>query len=219
MQLQADLLGIARRGGRRARDDRARRRRARGRPRGPRGRRQPSTSRNSAATRWRRCARSGGTGSNGPKPFPALNENSKRTLRNRVHSSGVTHERGRRERGRRQWQARAGAVRDPACDRGTGRDARAGARVPALRRPPADRGRARAREDTHDQDDRRRAGREVPARAVHARPRAVGSHRDAHLPPRPHRVRDGARPRLLQLPARRRDQPRARRRCSRRCSK
>ena len=68
--------------------------------------------------------------------------------------------------------ARAGALRDPPRDRRAGRDARAGARVPARAGPSPDRGRSRAGEDADDQDDRRRARRHVRARPVHARPRA-----------------------------------------------
>ena len=49
----------------------------------------------------------------------------------------------------------------------------------------------------------------VRARPVHARPRPVRPRRHAHLPPGRGHVRHRARPGLLQLPARRRDQPRA----------
>ena len=106
--------------------------------------------------------------------------------------------------------ARGGARRGQAGDRRPGRDARARARLPRRRRPPPDRGRARAREDADDQDDRGRARRHVPARPVHARPRAERSRRHADLPARHGRLRHRGRPGLLQLPARRRDQPRAR---------
>ena len=104
----------------------------------------------------------------------------------------------------------ARALRDPARDRRPGPDAGAGARVPALRRPPADRGRARPREDADDQDRRRGARRHVPPHPVHARPRAERPRRHARLPPRHGDVRHGAGPGVLQLPPRRRDQPRAR---------
>ena len=57
---------------------------------------------------------------------------------------------------------------------------------------------------------RRRARRLVQAPAVHARPRAGGPRRHAHLPAGHRRLRHRARPGVLQLPARRRDQPRAR---------
>ena len=67
-------------------------------------------------------------------------------------------------------------------------------------------------EDAHDQDDRCRTWRHVPPRSVHARPRSLRSCRHACLPSGPRRVRHRAWPGLLQLPARRRDQPRARRR-------
>ena len=50
----------------------------------------------------------------------------------------------------------------------------------------------------------------VRARPVHARPRSLRPRRHAHLPRRGRDVRHRARPRLLQLPARGRDQPRAR---------
>ena len=106
--------------------------------------------------------------------------------------------------------ARGSPVRDPPRDRGPGRHARAGARLPARARPPADRGRAGPREDAHREDDRQRARRHLPARPVHARPRALGPRRHAHLPRRLGHLRHGAGARLLQLPARRRDQPRAR---------
>ena len=86
---------------------------------------------------------------------------------------------------------------------------RAHVRRPARARAPPHRGRPRPREDADDQDDRRRPRRHLPARPVHARPRALGPRRHARLPARPHRVRHRARPRLLQLPARGRDQPRA----------
>ena len=62
------------------------------------------------------------------------------------------------ERTRRARDRRAGALRDPPRDRRAGPDARARARVPALRRPPPHRGRARAREDADHQDDRRALG-------------------------------------------------------------
>src|SRR5256886_11409023 len=55
----------------------------------------------------------------------------------------------------------------------------------------------------------RRARRVLPTRAVHAGSRSVGSRRHARLPARSRGVRHRARPGLLQLPARRRDQPRA----------
>ena len=112
-------------------------------------------------------------------------------------------------RGRGHGQAGAGALRDQAGDRGPGGDAGAGARLPARRRPRADRGRAGAREDADDQDDGGGARRVVQPRAVHAGSRPVGSRRHARLPAGPQRVRDGARAGLLQLPARGRDQPRA----------
>ncbi len=81
------------------------------------------------------------------------------------------------------------------------------ARMPAGARPSADRGRSRPREDADDQDDGRRARRLVRPGAVHARPRPVRPRRNADLPRRRRLVRHRARPRLLQLPARRRDQP------------
>ena len=56
----------------------------------------------------------------------------------------------------------------------------------------------------------RGARRAVPARAVHAGPRAVRPRRHAHLPAGHGPLRHRARPGLRQLPARRRDQPRAR---------
>ena len=65
------------------------------------------------------------------------------------------------------------------------------------------------RQDAHDQDRRRRARRLVQAAPVHARPRAGRPRRHAHLPRRHGRVRHRARAGVLQLPARRRDQPRA----------
>ena len=77
-------------------------------------------------------------------------------------------------------------------------------------RPPPDRGRARSREDAHDPHRGTRARRHVPAHPVHARPRAGRPRRHAHLPPEHGHVRHRARPGLLQLPARGRDQPRAR---------
>ena len=55
-----------------------------------------------------------------------------------------------------------------------------------------------------------RARRDVPAPAVHARPRARGPRRHAHLPPRHGHLRHRARPGVLQLPAGGRDQPRPR---------
>ena len=82
--------------------------------------------------------------------------------------------------------------------------------LPARRRPPADRGRPGPREDAGDQDDGLRARRLVLAHPVHAGPRPERPRRHPDLPPRQARVRDRARPGLLQLPARRRDQPRAR---------
>ena len=78
------------------------------------------------------------------------------------------------------------------------------------RRPPPDRGRARSREDPDGEDDRGRARRDVQAHPVHARPRSVRPHRHAHLPAGQRDLRHRARPGLLQLPARGRDQPRAR---------
>ena len=72
-----------------------------------------------------------------------------------------------------QRSARVRAVRDQARHRRSGRDARARAGVPARRRSSPARGRARSREDPDHQDHRRRSRRHLPARAVHARPRAV----------------------------------------------
>ncbi len=105
---------------------------------------------------------------------------------------------------------RGGARRDQARHRGPGGDARARARLPRRRRPPPDRGRAGPREDPDDQDDGGGARRLVQAGAVHARPRAVRPRRHPCLPPRHGRVRHRDRAGLLQLPPRRRDQPRAR---------
>ena len=53
-------------------------------------------------------------------------------------------------------------------------------------------------------------GGTLPAGAVHARPRPVRPRRHAHVPRRQGRLRHRARAGLLQLPPRRRDQPRAR---------
>ena len=65
------------------------------------------------------------------------------------------------------------------------------------------------REDADDQDDRGGARRLVLAHPVHARPRPLRPRRHAHLPGRRGHLRHRARPGVLQLPARRRDQPRA----------
>jgi len=92
-----------------------------------------------------------------------------------VHSLGKPELGGIRGRG--GGQARTSAVRDPAGHRRPGGDARARARLSALSWSRVDRGCAGTREDADDQDDRRRARWLVPARAVHARPRAVGSGR------------------------------------------
>ena len=70
------------------------------------------------------------------------------------------------ERGARP--ARGGSRRDQARHRRPGRDARARARLPRRRWPPADRGRPGPREDADHQDDGRRARRLVPPRPVHA---------------------------------------------------
>ena len=59
-------------------------------------------------------------------------------------------------RPRRADDERGRPVRDPAGHRRPGRDARAGPRRPAGRRPPPPRGRARAGQDADDQDPRRR---------------------------------------------------------------
>ena len=57
---------------------------------------------------------------------------------------------------------------------------------------------------------RARPRRHLPAHPVHARSRARRPRRHAHLPPEHGHVRHRARPGLHELPARRRDQPRAR---------
>ena len=72
---------------------------------------------------------------------------------------------------------RGGARRDQARDRRPGRDARARPRLPRRRWPPADRGRAGAREDPHDQDDGGGPRRLVQADPVHTGPRPVGPRR------------------------------------------
>ena len=64
-----------------------------------------------------------------------------------------------------------------------------------------------SREDPDHQDDGRRPGWIVRSRPVHARPRSVRPRRDADLPPAGGHLRHGARPRVLQLPPRGRDQP------------
>ena len=123
---------------------------------------------------------------------------------------GRAHDEGRRrEPGRDQRTPRAGALRDQTRHRRSGSDARARAGLPPRAGPSADRGRSRPREDADDQDDRRSARRDVRARAVHARPRTVRPRRHARLPAGRGNVRHRARTGLLQLPARRRDQPRA----------
>src|SRR5262245_22533522 len=106
--------------------------------------------------------------------------------------------------------ARAGTVRDQARHRRAGRDARAGPRLPACAGPPADRGRAGPRQDADDQDDGRRPRRYVCACPVHPRPGSLRPRRHADLPAGRGHLRYGARPGLLQLLARRRDQPCAR---------
>src|SRR5689334_24605962 len=63
-----------------------------------------------------------------------------------------------RGRARRPPDRGGGALRDPARDRGPGRDARAGARGPPGRRPSPPRGRARAR------SEERRVGKECRSR-------------------------------------------------------
>ena len=106
---------------------------------------------------------------------------------------------------------RGRALRAQARDRRPGRDARAPARRAARRRPRAARGRARPGQDADRQDARRRARRHRSG-ASSSRPTSCPSdlvgtriYRPGHGPLR-HRARPGVR----QLPARRRDQPRAR---------
>ena len=94
----------------------------------------------------------------------------------------------------RAGDRRARALRDPARDRRAGPDAGAGARVPAVRRPPADRGRTRPREDADDQDRGSGARRHVPAHPVHARPRAERPRWHPRVPTRHRDVRHGAGP-------------------------
>ena len=105
-------------------------------------------------------------------------------------------------------RARGRAVRDQARDRRPGRDARAAARRAAGRRPRAARGRARPGQDADRQDARRRARREF--RRVQFTPDLVPptSSARASTGPTP-ALRHRARPGVRQLPARRRDQPRA----------
>ena len=86
-------------------------------------------------------------------------------------------------------------------------DARAHPRRAAVRWPHPPGGCPGARQDPDDQDPGRCARRIVQARPVHPGPDAVGPRRDAHLSPVRRHVRDGARSRLRELPARRRDQP------------
>ena len=107
----------------------------------------------------------------------------------------------RRHRGR--------ALRDEARDRRPGRHARAAPGGAAGGRPCAARGRAGPRQDPDRAHARRRARRLLPPHPVHARPRARRPRRHPHLPAglRPLRHRAGAG--VRQLPARRRDQPRA----------
>ena len=102
-------------------------------------------------------------------------------------------------------------LRDQARHRRPGRDARARLRLPARRRAPADRGRPRPRQD---------ADRSRPSPRCSAAPSSACSSRPTSCPPtssaRASTARaseafdDRARPGLLQLPPRRRDQPRAR---------
>ena len=75
-------------------------------------------------------------------------------------------------------------------------------------------------QDAHDQDPRRRPRRLVPAHPVHARTSCPADLVGTRIyRPGPRHVRHRARPGVLQLPARRRDQPRARPRSSPRCSR
>ena len=103
-----------------------------------------------------------------------------------------------------------GALRDQAGDRRPGRDARAGAGGAARRRARAARGRAGPRQDAHREDAGRRGQRVVQAGAVHSGPGAGRPRRHAHLPAGHGRVLRRARAGAVQLPAGRRDQPRAR---------
>jgi len=118
-------------------------------------------------------------------------------------------------------QARGGAVRDPARDRRPGVDARAADALPARRRTSPHRRRARAL--------RRRSRSSRRPRCSAARFSRIQFTPEPRSE-RPRRPRGSSAPtstssrteawaRLLQLPARRRDQPRARERCSRRCSR
>ena len=79
---------------------------------------------------------------------------------------------------------RARGVRDPACHRRPGHPPRANVRRAARTAAPPHRGRARAREDPDDQDDRSRPRRHVPAHAVHSRPRPLRPRRHARVPAR-----------------------------------
>ncbi|CAA9509830.1 MAG: MoxR-like ATPase in aerotolerance operon, partial [uncultured Solirubrobacteraceae bacterium] len=110
--------------------------------------------------------------------------------------------------GRPPHGADRGALRGQAGHRRPGRDARAAARRAARRRPRPARGRAGPRQDADGQHAGPDARRDVQARAVHAGPGPVGPRRHPHLPPGHGPLRRRARPRVRQLPAGRRDQPR-----------
>ena len=104
---------------------------------------------------------------------------------------------------------RSDPVRDPPRDRRPGRDARADPRRPAVRRPPPPRGRPGPRQDADHQDPGGRPGRHASS--------ASSSRRTSCRPTssaRASTARDGAfdvgaRSGVRELPARRRDQPRA----------
>ena len=121
---------------------------------------------------------------------------------------GWPHEREPQRRGP-TGGARERALRDQARDHRPGRHARTSDGRPADRRPRAAGGSARPGQDPHDQDAGLGGGRQLQPHPVHARSRALRSGGHAHLPARQRNLRHRARAGVRQLPARRRDQPRA----------
>ena len=100
---------------------------------------------------------------------------------------------------------------------GPGPDGRADVRGAARPRALPARGRARRGQDPRRGDPRQGRRRHLRPDPVHPRPGARRHRRHPDLPAVEREVRRRAGPGVRQLPARRRDQPGARPRCSRRC--
>ena len=147
------------------------------------------------------------------------NDRQRPALRAGDRIDGPDRRLGPRRRPADRRDVREDLLRAPQGDGRPDPTARTTARRGAVPGPLPARVGARPREDAGRRDPGRRGRWHVRPHPVHARPAALRHHRHPHLPREQRNLRRRVRAGVRQLPAHRRDQPGARPRCSRHCSR